>query len=211
MENKKWSYNKNTDSAILDQNEDVVIPGVDTISEKVVNKLVEMFNEEYSWPKIEAYLEEQTVSEALSPDEQEHIMESIEYWKRVNENGTPATLVAKPDVVASIEVEVMTNETPTALPDTVVPVVTTKKTRAPKGTGTSTGPKKKVSLDTLESSLEDQIKALIEKKELLAILKQTKAPELPENMTPTGRKIMLELQKEYHQLMDKTATLISEM
>ncbi len=103
---------------------------------------------------------------------------------------------------------------PKQLPRNEAIEITEKKTRAPRGSKiptTNGNSKKKVSVETMKESLEEQIKTLQEKVQLVEILKGLQAPEFPQDLTVPGKKLMIQLHQEWKQLLDKYAELINEM
>ncbi len=205
----KWIYNAETDSAIIEENTEEVVLYVNDVHPEVISKVVEMHNEEYSNRKIQTMLEG---DERVTPDETEYIMEQVEAWDEVQQSQPAVTIAPTGDTTGNVVVidaaVVMKLKEEGESP--LVPVVERKK-RGPNKPSTATTGKKKVSVENLEQSIEEQIKALQEKKALIAVLKNVPSIDIPEDLTTAGKKIMVALSIEYRQLVDKYAEIINEM
>lgn len=194
---------ENGDGAVSQVGTDDVVFFINDVHPEVIHNLVSMYNEEYSISKIKRRLEE---DDRVTPDEVEFLIESIEEWEKL-ENAAP-TVESKEEEEEVPFPHNMEENIPQKKEEPAAPVEEVKKEPKKKGPKPAT---EKPMTRTRKLSPDEFIQQMKERIELAETLGQIKAPEIPENLSNNGRRIMLELQKEYNQLIEKYMERIQDL
>jgi hypothetical protein len=183
----KWKFNPESsegagDAQILDGS--VMVVAIDSISPKVAEKIVELFNLDDNAPekRVETYLEETSM---CSVDEKEFLMEQIEHYMKTREtvalNSVVNDLI---NLAMPITSQVATIEQP-------------KKESPLKGK-----PRNVVTANSKSLTPDEAIAAMEERIALLKWFKGVVIPEVPtEGLSTLNKKLLSEFSKQHENLV----------
>jgi len=207
---KKWIFDPAVNSAILEEATEEIVMYINDVHEEVIVKLVEMWNEEYSTFKIRQYLESDN---RVTPEEVDFLMETVELAIE-EENKNPTIKETSPEYIAAVDpikqnsepvkeeynVQIMEPITQIQVPQGAEVQQIEPPIKAPRGrkaVTSNTGAKRKA------VSLEDMIQEMQSKIELAKVFQNLPEMPFPENLSKSGRDLMLGFQKEYKALIEK--------
>lgn len=203
MNKRKFEYNPELGDQAVSCNNEIVWYASD-MNPEVVSKVVEMWNEGSTVVQIDKYMSNDL---RCSDDERDHVVEQIELFMKLVENEPPVesssgSVSAANGAVSSVTVpqtNMILNVADNVIEDAAGKVGVKK--RGTKATPVSSSSK---------VSPEDYIKQLEEKIALMKLLAAIELPEIPTGITTGGRKLMVEMHKEFVEMRDRYIQIVKE-